>query len=233
MTIPRGSLRVKIKTVLKAILWADFFSRKSYSQEGEDLVVDRLLMGRKNGFYVDVGAHHPYRFSNTYFFYRKGWRGIAIDPLPGLKKLFRFRRPRDIFVGMGVSLAPSKLKYFLFNEPALNTFDADLALNRSKDKSYRLIRKEDIATDSLASILKSVSCPNQIDLLSVDVEGFDLEVLQSNDWNNFIPEIIIVECLKSDLSCLTKDPIYLYLVDRNYGMIAKTGHSVIFKRNDV
>ena len=52
--------------------------RISYSQEGEDLVVDRLLNGKRNGFYVEVGCHHPYRYSNTFMFYKKGWRGICI-----------------------------------------------------------------------------------------------------------------------------------------------------------
>lgn len=41
---------------------------RTYSQEGEDRLTDRLLGGRKNGFYIDIGAHHPRRFSNTYYF---------------------------------------------------------------------------------------------------------------------------------------------------------------------
>ena len=56
----------------------------SYSQEGEDMVLARYLEGQKNGFYVDVGAHHPFRFSNTYHFYLKGWHGVNIDPLWGM-----------------------------------------------------------------------------------------------------------------------------------------------------
>ena len=212
------------------ILWADFFARKSYSQEGEDLVVDRMVEGKKNGFYIDVGAHHPYRYSNTYLFYKKGWKGVNIDPLPGLKTLFRLRRPRDTFVEMGVSLKPSRLTYFAFNEPALNTFDAALAFKRNGDKTCKLIARNEVMTDTLASILKSINCPTDIDLLSVDVEGLDLEVLQSNDWTTFNPKIIIVECLASDLVRLPEDPIYLYLVNLSYKMIAKTGHSVIFQR---
>jgi hypothetical protein len=59
-----------------------YYSKKSYSQEGEDMILNRIFEFRNSGFYIDVGAHHPMRFSNTYFFYRKGWRGINIDAMP-------------------------------------------------------------------------------------------------------------------------------------------------------
>jgi FkbM family methyltransferase len=223
------NLKSIIKKLVQSLLWANFFSRKSYAQEGEDLIVDRLL-GKKIGFYVDVGAHHPYRYSNTYLFYKKGWRGIAIDPLPGLKTIFRLRRPRDVFLDVGISQKPSSLDYFCFNESALNTFDKSLATSRDGYKAYKVINKIDIRTDTLASILTSVNCPKAIDLLTVDVEGMDLEVLQSNDWSRFVPEVVIAECLASDLVQLPEDPVNVYLSSLGYRMIAKTGHSVIFQK---
>ena len=59
--------------------WANI----SYSQEGEDLILERFFEGKEIGFFVDIGAHHPMRFSNTYIFYLKGWRGINVDATPG------------------------------------------------------------------------------------------------------------------------------------------------------
>lgn len=56
---------------------------------------------KKIGFYVDVGAHHPMRFSNTYFFYRMGWSGINIDAMPGSMKEFKKYRRRDINLELG------------------------------------------------------------------------------------------------------------------------------------
>ena len=56
----------------------------------------RIFEGRKTGFYVDIGCHHPFRFSNSYLFYKLGWRGICVDPLPGTKALFNKWRPEDI-----------------------------------------------------------------------------------------------------------------------------------------
>ena len=65
----------------------------------------RHLLGsdKMDGFYVDVGAFHPTLFSNTYFFYLNGWRGLNIEARPGSKQLFDKLRPKDINVEIGVS----------------------------------------------------------------------------------------------------------------------------------
>src|ERR1041385_1053171 len=93
---------------------------KSYSQEGEDMILKRIFDEKKNGFYVDVGAYHPKRFSNTYYFYKKGWRGINIDAMPGSRKAFRRQRPRDINVESPISDKHETLTYYAFDEPAIN-----------------------------------------------------------------------------------------------------------------
>src|SRR5690349_6569807 len=103
------------------------FSRLSWSQEGEDLILARLLQDTPTGFYVDVGAHDPFRFSNTAYFYARGWSGINTEPDPdGCATLRRFRG-RDRTLNIGVANTPGKLTYHRFYEPALNTFDAKLA----------------------------------------------------------------------------------------------------------
>src|SRR5262245_49332338 len=71
--------------------------RFTYAQYGEDIIAETLLP-EPQGFYVEVGAIHPVQISNTYLFYRKGWRGIAVDPNPSVARLFAKRRPRDIMV---------------------------------------------------------------------------------------------------------------------------------------
>lgn len=204
-----------------------FYTKQSFSQEGEDLVVDRLL-NKKNGFYVEVGCHHPFRFSNTYYFYKKGWDGICIDPMPGTRKAFNKWRPRDIAIEMGVSEAPSTLEYYMFNEPALNTFDKKIAIERDGLRSYKLVDTKKIHTDTLTSILEKHHATKDIDILSVDTEGMDLIVLKSNDWTRFKPTLIIAECLKTKLTDLAQDEITIYLNSRNYELYAKTGNSVIF-----
>ena len=99
-----------------------FFKKKSYAMDNEDTAVLNYFKDKKNGFYIDVGAHHPMRFSNTYLFYKKKWKGIYIDALPGSMKLFNKLRPRDINLELGVGQKEEELNYYMFNETALNSF---------------------------------------------------------------------------------------------------------------
>jgi FkbM family methyltransferase len=217
-------LRQSAKSVLGPYAWA----RRSFAQEGEDIALDRLFEGRRNGFYVDVGCHHPFRFSNSYYFYRRGWRGICVDALPGTRRLFRRWRKRDIVVESGVASSRGELTYYMFDEPALNTFDGALARERLEHTHYKLIRSVQVPTDTLAAIL-AAHCPvgQQIDFMSVDVEGLDLQVLESNDWSRYRPLTVVAECLGSALAQIGADPVVRYLTDRGYLLYAKTGNSVV------
>lgn len=230
----RTQIRRKMRQAYE-LLSPRAFSRQSFAQEGEDLVLLRLFAGRRGGFYVDVGSHHPHRFSNTYLLYRMGWHGLCVDPLPGTAAAFRRARPRDIAVEMGVSATPGALMYHMFNEPALNGFDARLSQSRDDMADYRIIDTRSIDTDTLANIMDRYVPADRIagiDLLSVDVEGLDLAVLQSNDWSRFRPETIVAECLGTDIASLSVDPVAALLGDVGYVPYAKTGQSVIFTRRD-
>ena len=105
------------------------YRKTSYSQEAEDLLMYKLLKEThrvSNGFYVDIGAHHPIRFSNTYLFYKMGWHGINIDPIPGMKQQFNFFRPRNINLELGISADSKPLTYYEYKEGPYNTFDTNL-----------------------------------------------------------------------------------------------------------
>ena len=79
--------------------------------------------------------------------------------MPGTKILFNKNRPRDICIEIGVDEKEGELTYFMFNEPALNTFDEKLAIDRDNLKGYRLIEKAKIKVQSLATILNSLNNP--------------------------------------------------------------------------
>lgn len=196
--------------------------RRAYSQEGEDLILARYFDSRENGFFVDVGAHHPHRFSNTYLLYRRGWHGVNIDAMPGSMHRFRTARPRDINIEAAIGLANASATYFMFNEPALNTFDPVLAAERTVPP-WRLIEKIFMPVRRLEDILSEVVPRDQrIDLLTIDVEGRDLEVLQSNDWNRFRPAMVLAETRGQGTGELRDDPVTSYLTDLGYVMTAKT-----------
>jgi FkbM family methyltransferase len=203
---------------------------ESYAQEGEDLVLKRAFEGRSSGFYVDVGAHHPMRFSNTYIFYRAGWRGINIDATPGSMEAFRKERPRDINVEIAISDRPEALKYFTFHEAALNTFSEELARSRQTDSGYPLKGVVEVRAEPLADVLqRHVPAGQAIDFLTVDVEGWDLRALQSNDWQRFRPEIVVAEVLGLELEEILKGDLAGYLRQKGYRPFAKTFNSVMFR----
>lgn len=201
----------------------------SYAQEGEDLVLNRLFEGQRHGFYVDVGAHHPFRFSNTYLLSRRGWRGINVDPNPEAMRLFGRWRRRDVNLTVGIAEEVGSLRYFQFNEPALNTFDEKLARQREVRDGYRLIASTLIPVRPLWHVLEQHLPEGQaIDVLSVDAEGFDLNVIRSNDWDRFRPYCLLVETLQSSLISLETNATHQYVSALGYGLFSKAVNTFIY-----
>ena len=186
------------------------------------MLLARFFGEQKKGFYVDVGAHHPFLFSNTQAFYERGWRGINIDAMPGSMRAFRRYRPCDINLEAGIGKSSSVSPFFVFNVPALNTFEEALARSRNV-APFRIERVIDVAVRPLAELLeRHVPKDEAIDFLTVDVEGGDLAVLESNDWTAFRPRAVLVESFGSTLSDLDRDPAVSFLTNLGYVALAKT-----------
>ena len=221
------------KFVIKWKNWIfDDYATKSYSHEGEDMVLRTIFKNQETGFYVDIGAHHPKRFSNTYYFSKKGWRGINIDAMPGSIKIFKRIRPRDINLEIAISDKKQVLTYYVFNEPALNSFSKELSTERDGKGIYRIIDKIRMETSTLAEVLDIYLPKNiEIDFLSVDVEGLDFEVLKSNNWSKYKPKIILVESLDFSFCNLDNSEIHGLLIDKDYHLFAKTVNTLFLIRN--
>ncbi len=201
-----------------------------YSQEGEDILLDRILPTDMAGFFVDVGAHHPTRFSNTYALYRKGWRGINVDATPGSMELFKKLRPADINIECAVSTVDTPMMFHMFKESALNTFDPSLAQEYSAS-GWAVERTVEMKPRSLSSILKEhLPVGKHVDLLSIDVEGKELEVLHSNDWHSCCPELIVLEVLTTPFASLPSHPAISFLAGKGYEPVSRLTNSVILQR---
>ena len=241
-TLPADSRLLKIKRfywrwlALKKLLGdlRSHWCAPSYSQEGEDGILRRIFGGQRTGFYVDIGAHHPKRYSNTYCFYLYGWRGINVDAAPGSMKLFREYRPRDINVEAAVARGNQTLAYYEFDEPTLNGFSEEISFARNEHGPYKIVGERKITVVSLAEVLDRYLPPGQtIDFLNIDVEGFDLEVLQSNDWTKYQPTIVLAEDLGlSDLRHLDKSPIVAFMQHQGYELYGKAVNTLIFRKSD-
>ena len=203
----------------------------SFSQEGEDLVLARFIGNKSNGFYVDIGAHHPHRFSNTYKFYLNGWSGINIDALPGSKVLFDLKRPNDINLEIDVLQNSDPVAvYHMFKESAFNSFDSAISEHRDQNTPDKIIEKRFINTAPLSGILKSNLPPKtRIDFFSIDVEGMDLDVLKSNDWALYRPTYICLESIGTSIQDDIESLITQFLNEHHYSLVAKTMNSVFYK----
>jgi FkbM family methyltransferase len=205
--------------------------KTSFSQEAEDLLLFEIAQFKNSykGFYVDVGAHHPYRFSNTAIYYQRGWNGINIDATPSSMLEFRKVRWKDINLECAVSNDFRERLFYVYNESALNGIDCDRTGEFAGTK-FKLLRKISIQTHTLASILQShiqqLPKPN---FLTIDVEGHDLEVLQSNDWNKFRFDWVLCEIQVGSISDLACNPVYKYISDKGYHLRAFTGRTGIFE----
>lgn len=212
----------------------EHYATKAFSQEGEDLILNRIFEHTTKGFYVDVGAHHPQRFSNTYLFYKKGWNGINLDATPGSMNYFNIFRKRDVNLEIPISGSGDTLTYYMFNEPALNTFSEEVAKQYSSPGSpYTIVSKKDLETKTLRDILDRYLPEGQeIHFLSIDAEGLDLDILKSNNWNKYKPKIVLVEDHSARLEDITNNEIYNFMSNSGYLIYSKTVLTVVYISRD-
>jgi hypothetical protein len=226
-----NKIRILINLIINIFNKSWKYFQKSYSQEGEDLILDNFFKNKKNGFYIDIGACHPFRFSNTYFFYKKGWRGINIDATPGSMRLFNKHRPRDINIEVGIGNSNINLKYYIFNEPALNSFSTAISHERSENTPYKLENIIQLKTKKLFEVLdKHMPVDIPIDFMSIDVEMFEYQVVVSNNWSKYKPKYLLVELIETKIDDFKNNKTYKFLTKNKYFLVAVTGRTVIFKQ---
>ncbi len=163
----------------------------SYAQNREDIYINWLLQGKNTGFYVDIGASDPVHLSVTNFFYKKGWRGINIEPIERYANLLISKRPRDINLMLGVAKEPGVINFREYPDAdGLSSFSKEMQDRYSQIKSidYR------VNVLPLVDIFKKhLPVDTCIDFMKIDVEGYEYEVIDSNDWEQFRPKLLIIE----------------------------------------
>lgn len=195
--------------------------QKTYSGEGEDLIIKKVFRGMRNGTYVDVGCYHPLVGSNTYLLHKNyGWSGINIDANPETIALFNKKRPQDTNLNYGVGERNENLTFYRFTEPAVNTFSKAFYEERLKQGS-ELLEKKEIEVRTLAELLDSCNLNKPIDVLDIDVEGLDLAVVKSNNWDKYRPKMILIED-QTEVNDLYGLPSYQYLTPLGYKLIFNT-----------
>jgi len=204
------------------------YPRQSYALEGSDLIAASLLRKVSRGTYIDVGANHPTVQSNTRYFYDRGWSGLAVDGNSEFEKEWREHRPRDVFVPALVSSEIKDVEFSIYPDSTLSSIDRDSIARYTARYGDQPIRKEIRQTTTLFDLKNRYLQQEEIHLLSVDVEGEDLNCLVGAKLDQWAPGVIIVETKHLSIYHVLENEIVGYLNSVGYRMIAKTPLDAFF-----
>ncbi len=213
-------------------LFANRRSKRSFSQRGEDLIIDFALtsMGITKPIYLDIGAHDPIYLSNTYYFYRKGGSGVCIEPLPGLYKILAKVRSRDTCLNSGVGAQTAdQANFYVMQSSALSTFSKAHAQQYQDEEAQRIGSIERVPLIGIGEVLTKYF-PTGLNLVSLDTEGMEVEILENFDFDNFRPEVFCVETLpyRRTTICEKPEEVSVLMRDRGYFLFADTFINSIF-----
>lgn len=162
----------------------------SYAQNMEDYHLSLAFEGKERGTYIDVGGGHAVAGSVTFWFYKRGWDGIVVEPQDDLVRLHRKLRPRDVIVQSLVGVENTERDFYVFDRlHGLSTTARDYATVAGHQ--FRTMRLPSISLAELCSAQN----PGAIDFLKIDVEGAEREVIAGADWDRFRPGIVLVESI--------------------------------------
>ena len=165
----------------------------SYTQNMEDTHLWLAFGGKRTGTYVDVGAGHPIADNVSFFFYERGWQGVAVEPQQKLVDLYARLRPRDAAVAALIGTQSGKADFHVFDAfhglSTTNMKHAEAATGLGA--GYRTVK---VPMITLAKLCRKHGL-GEIDFLKVDVEGAEADVLKSGDWKAFRPKVVVVEAI--------------------------------------
>lgn len=195
-----------------------FSGSRSYSQSGEDLIIAYLLgmiVGQGPKRYLDIGANHPFIFSNTAKLYKSGGSGVLVEPDPYFARLLRKKRPRDTVLEMGVHFSGDpRAQFFILDSPTLNTF-SEVEASRYESMGHKILKTIEV---KLIDVNDLLSQSGDLDLLNIDIEGLDLEVLERIDWKTYRPKCVCVESIHYENS---REP---YKIDAITSLMRREGY---------
>ena len=227
-----NKIYLNLQNIYKKIILQD----KYYSFSGVDIVLKKIFYQQEKGFYIDVGCQNPIKNNNTYLLYKKGWEGINIDLDKDNINLFNSARPKDSNFNKAISSDIKNVElYFYHKKSPINTIDKKTsAFQKAKVTSIKKIN-----TDTLDNIVLNSKYKNHtFDLLSIDVEGHELDVLKGFDLDKYSPKVIVVEYLDINVSKLEiknlsienvlSSEIYKYLISKNYILVNSIYCDLVF-----
>ncbi len=225
-----------ILSFIKSWFWKFKFRKISYAQSGEDLIIDYIfssILLITHPSYLDIGSFHPYYFSNTASIYLAGSRGINIEPNINNFKLFKRFRQHDHNFNIGITATGGLQDYYLMSEPPLSTFSEEIAEDLHRSGKCLIDKKLQLKTMSLSALVAEAYDGVYPDLLTIDVEGLELSILNTIDYSNAnLPKVICMETV-SFFSGKKRQEGIIFLKQKGYEVYADTYINTIFIRRDL
>lgn len=227
-----------MKRIIKKLLKISPYRRYCYGQLGEDLIIYsilRNLLKIEKPTYIDIGAHHPYYLSNTALLYEKGCSGINIEPDATLIETFDKERKRDKNLNIGIGNKNGTATLFVMESKTLNTLSEDEALRYEKDENIKIKERREITVLTFNEVLEKYNegiCP---DLLSIDIEGYEMEVLKTIDFEFNYPKVVCVETISYSTHGNSEKNLDIinFLKDKGYFLYSDTMINSIFVRENL
>ena len=201
---------------------------KSHSIDGTDLITAELLREVYEGFYVDIGANHPKQHSNTYYLYKQGWSGLVVDGNKYFEDLWLENRPLDKFVTAIVAAEIKEVDFRIFPDDTMSSINPDqikLYERRFNEEKINSIRT---TTTTLSNLKTEYFEEREVHLLSIDIEGEDLNCLLGANFENWKPGVVVIEIKNLSLYNLGSSEIVQFLTSHGYRLISKTPLNAIF-----
>lgn len=200
----------------------------SFAQHVEDRHLMELLRSLgAEGPYVDVGANHPFKLSNTYLLYRSGWRGVCVDPLPRFKKLYRRWRPDDHFPCTAVGETEGHIELHQFEWDPLSTLDSSLAEQYMRN-GFKRLQRMPVSVRKIDGLLVEAGIKGPVSLLSIDIEGHEVPALKSMNLDHWQPAVICIEAVTA--AGERNEEALQYLLAHRYKVHGDLGLNVVFVR---
>lgn len=213
----------------------ELHQKVSFSQSGEDLIIDFFFTARQinKPSYIDIGAYHPYKISNTALFYEKGARGIIIEPNPdGFEKFTKYR-PEDTNLNIGIGNKESVLSYYSLNSPTLNTFSEEEAKRYEEQGAARIEKVIEVEVKTLISIIEKYNNGVFPDFLSLDVEGWDYQILESLKEFSTTPKLVCVETYSYTEGYIYKEKFDNLMEELGYVIYGTTTINTIYVKKEL
>tara|TARA_B100001057_G_scaffold254103_1_gene254361 strand:+ start:271 stop:969 length:699 start_codon:yes stop_codon:yes gene_type:complete len=203
-------------------IYKNSFPNKHFAQFGEDILVGTIFRNIKKGFYVDIGAYHPFKGSLTYNLYKKGWQGVNIDLSKASIELFQIARPSDTNINCAIS-SENKETFYYENSP----INQQNSLIKQSDNQ----KKISINSYKLETILKKNGF-QKVDYINIDTEGNEIEILRSLDFEKVRPILITLEDNSFIIDSEQKVEKIKFMKENNYELINIIGVTLFFLRKD-